>query len=400
MTGATGVHLLLWSDDQHDWLLPAPDGGADPGQRHRPRARGADVRAALRPADAGAAGRGRRHRATTASPATRTSPTSTAARCWPCPSSAAAALQAVLLLENRLIRGAFTTERSDAVKLIAGQLAVSLDNAQVYADFRRIADEQAALRRVATLVAQGEPPSTVLAAVAQEAGQLLSADLVLIGRYGDGPTVTAIVGWRSNGRAVPLGTDVRLGGQNVMSMVFSSGGPVRIEAYSQASGEVSRWSQAAGIGSAVGVPITVEGRLWGVIMIGLEHERPWPPDTESRLANFTDLAATAIGNVAAHEQLREVADEQAALRRVATLVARGAAPDVVFGAVAAGGRTCPPGRRPRRHRPLHQPSVRRVRRRLEPGGRAGLGRQDHRARRPQRLDRGLRDQTARACRPS
>ena len=50
--------------------------------------------------------------------------------------------------------------------------------------------------------------------------------------------------------------------------------------------------------------------------------------------NFTDLAATAIGNVSAHEQLRQVADEQAALRRVATLVARGVSPDVVFGAVA------------------------------------------------------------------
>ncbi len=40
----------------------------------------------------------------------------------------------MLLLENRLIRGAFTTERLDAVKLIAGQLAVSLDNAQLYAE--------------------------------------------------------------------------------------------------------------------------------------------------------------------------------------------------------------------------------------------------------------------------
>ena len=59
---------------------------------------------------------------------------STAARCWPCRSSAAAALRAVLLLENRLIRGAFTADRLDAVMLIAGQLAVSLDNAQLYAE--------------------------------------------------------------------------------------------------------------------------------------------------------------------------------------------------------------------------------------------------------------------------
>ena len=83
---------------------------------------------------------------------------STAARCWPCPILSRGTLRAVLLLENRLIRGAFTAERLDAVKLIAGQLAVSLDNAQLYADFRRIADEQAALRRVATLVAEGPRP--------------------------------------------------------------------------------------------------------------------------------------------------------------------------------------------------------------------------------------------------
>ena len=82
-------------------------------------------------------------------------------------------LRAVLLLENRLIRGAFTAGRLDAVQLIAGQLAVSLDNAQLYADFRRIADEQATLRRVATLVAQGAPPDQVFAAVAEEAGRWL-----------------------------------------------------------------------------------------------------------------------------------------------------------------------------------------------------------------------------------
>ena len=51
MTGATGVHLLLWSEDRHDWLLPAPGGRHRPGQRHRPRNRGPDVGAALRPAD-------------------------------------------------------------------------------------------------------------------------------------------------------------------------------------------------------------------------------------------------------------------------------------------------------------------------------------------------------------
>src|SRR5882724_8468907 len=82
-----------------------------------------------------------------------------------------------------LIRGALTADRLDAVKLIAGQLTVSLDNAQLYAEFRRIADEQAALRRVATLVARGVPPDLVFAAVAEEVGALFGVDAAAIVRF-------------------------------------------------------------------------------------------------------------------------------------------------------------------------------------------------------------------------
>ena len=65
-------------------------------------------------------------------------------------------LRALLLLENRLARAAFSAHRLDAVKLIAGQLAVSLDNAQLYASLeRQVADRTEALaaanRRLETL---------------------------------------------------------------------------------------------------------------------------------------------------------------------------------------------------------------------------------------------------------
>ena len=96
--------------------------------------------------------------ATTGSPATRTSPASTCCSLLAVPILSRGTLRAVLLLENRLLRAAFTAGRLDAVKLIAGQLAVSLDNAQLYAEFRQIAGEQAALRRVAMLVARAAPP--------------------------------------------------------------------------------------------------------------------------------------------------------------------------------------------------------------------------------------------------
>ena len=123
------------------------------------------------------------------------------------------ALQAVLLLENRLIRGAFTTERLDAVKLIAGQLAVSLDNARLYTEFRRIANEQAALRRVATLVARGAGPDLVFAAVADEVGALFDAAGTAIVRFEPDGDATVMGGF-GVGHIKPgtrTGPDPRLG---------------------------------------------------------------------------------------------------------------------------------------------------------------------------------------------
>jgi PAS domain S-box-containing protein len=199
---------------------------------------------------------------------------------------------------------------------------------------RRAAEEQAALRRVATLVAHGGTPSAVLETVAAEAGRLMSTDIAMIARYDPGASATGVVGWRSDGKPIQL-AGVRLGGRNVASLVSSSGRPARVDNYGGASGEVSRWAQGNDIRSSVGVPIMVEGRLWGVMTVSLEREEALPPDTEERLSGFTDLAATAIANAEAREELRHVAAEQTALRRVATLVARGVAPNVVFAAVAA-----------------------------------------------------------------
>ena len=182
MTGATGVHLLLWGEDRQDWLLPAPGGGTVPaggtGQE------GAAPMSVLRyvqrtrePLDVGDA---------TDDDRFSRDPYFADITCCSLlavPILSRGALRAVLLLENRLIRGAFTAARLNAVNLIAGQLAVSLDNAQLYAEYRRIADEQAALRRVATLVARAAPPREVFAAVAKEVGRLLAADFAILVRY-------------------------------------------------------------------------------------------------------------------------------------------------------------------------------------------------------------------------
>src|SRR5262249_29866537 len=94
-----------------------------------------------------------------------------------------------------------------------------------------------------------------------------------------------------------------------------------------------------GFRAAVGVPVSVEGQLWGAMYVGSMREGPLPAGTEARLAGLTELAGTAIANAQARVEVRGFAEEQAALRRVATLVAGAAAPAEVFSSVAeAAGR--------------------------------------------------------------
>ena len=116
--------------------------------------------------------------------------------------------------------------------------------------------------------------------------------------------------------------------------MFQTGRPARIDDYDAASGESADVARKRGIRSTVGVPISVEGRLWGVMAMTSKREPP-PADTEARLARFTELVAAAIASAQARVELRGFAEEQAALRRVATLVARAASPGEVFAAVTA-----------------------------------------------------------------
>ena len=216
-------------------------------------------------------------------------------------------------------------------------VGTAIANAQARVDLRRYADEQAALRRVATLVAGGAPPEEVYAAVAAEAGRLLGADLTAVGRY-DPEGVVTLGAWSSTGAAVafPVSARTSLGGQNLITLVFQTRRPVRMDDYDDATGAGADVGHEWGLRAAVGAPITVDGQLWGVMAVGPTRGERLPPDAEARLGGLTELIGTAIANAQARVELRRYADEQVALRRVATLVADGAPPEEVFAAVAEG----------------------------------------------------------------
>lgn len=174
---------------------------------------------------------------------------------------------------------------------------MAIANAENSAALARLAEEQAALRRVATLVARGSPPGEVFAAVTTEVGELVPADYAALGRYEPERGLTYVAAWSRKGQAFPpVGTRVFLGGHNLSTMVFESGCPARIDRYADASGPLAAAIREEGVRSAVATPITVEGQLWGMVGIGSGLDQPLPTDTEQRLASFTELVATAIAN--------------------------------------------------------------------------------------------------------
>jgi signal transduction histidine kinase len=211
-------------------------------------------------------------------------------------------------------------------------VATAIGNSQAREELTRLAEEQAALRRVATLVAAGAPPAEVFEAVSAEVAALMGADGSALTRFEADGTVTAVSGWTTEGGYTYVGKRYELDG-TVSGLIFETGRPGRVENYAEGPGDAIEAAREMGWQSSVGAPITVEGRLWGALAVVSKSEQPLPRDTEQRLAEFAELFATAIANSEAHEQLAQLADEQAALRRVATLVAEGATPYQVFDAV-------------------------------------------------------------------
>jgi GAF domain-containing protein len=196
---------------------------------------------------------------------------------------------------------------------------------------RRLADEQAALRRVAVLVAQGATPDQVFAAVAEEVAHLLDAPAISMVRFEPDETSTAIAVW---GDENPFGVGATFEPwPGVMLHVRQTGQPARLEDFAYSTGPTTARLQAARIHSGVGVPINVDGRVWGTIIALATRGDTLPPGVEERLSSFTELVATALANAQARDELDLFVREQAALRRVATIAASGASSAEVFRAV-------------------------------------------------------------------
>jgi signal transduction histidine kinase len=200
--------------------------------------------------------------------------------------------------------------------------ATAISNVQARAEVERLAEEQAALRRVATMVAHERSPEEVFARVAEEVGRIGGADTAVIHRFDPDGHSTIVASYGKLEESFSVGSRWQMEGNSVAAGVYRTARPVRFDHYETSAGSIAVSAHALGIRSGVGSPIVVTGRLWGVIAAGTSLPEPLPADAEPRMAEFTELAATAISNVQARSDLaasraRIIATADEERRRVA-----------------------------------------------------------------------------------
>jgi signal transduction histidine kinase len=183
-------------------------------------------------------------------------------------------------------------------------VGTAIANTQARAELGRLAETQAALRRVATLVARDASPAEVFSEVIEEAGRLLGADIASLVRLEPGNTAILVAYWsEGEGDQVPLGTLIPLDEESVTTTVLRTRRPARAGSSEGASGPIAALVRRLGVTSTVGAPIVVGGRLWGAMLVSSKQPGPLPSDTEARIADFAELVATAIVNAEARTEL-------------------------------------------------------------------------------------------------
>jgi sugar diacid utilization regulator len=172
----------------------------------------------------------------------------------------------------------------------------NLDDGKLHAEYRRLAAEQAALRRLATLVARGVGSLEVFGAVAEEMRRCVPADTAGLWRFDTDGEITLVAAAAEPEMLArwPVGTGTAVDGDTIATVVQRTGRPARIDSYDNVAGPIAARVRAVGVRAAVAVPIIVDGRVWGLAAVGSVRPGPMPADTEVRIGRFAELISTAL----------------------------------------------------------------------------------------------------------
>jgi sugar diacid utilization regulator len=201
-----------------------------------------------------------------------------------------AGFQSDLTIDEVAADGLVTAEE------FAAEFDENLHDGKLHAEYRRLVAEQAALRRLATLVTRGVGSLEVFGAVADEMRRCVPADTAGLWRFDTDREIT-IVAAAAEPEALtrwPVGTRTPVEGTTLAALVQRTGRPARIDSYDHVAGPIAARVRAAGVRAAVAVPIIVDGRMWGLAAVGSLQHGPMPADTEVRIGRFAELIATAL----------------------------------------------------------------------------------------------------------
>jgi signal transduction histidine kinase len=214
-----------------------------------------------------------------------------------------AGFQTDLTIDEDAVDGLVTAEE------LAAEFDENRDDGKLYAEYRRLAAEQAAWRRVGTLVARGVEPLEIFGAVAEEIRRCVPADTAGLWRFESDREITIVAAAHPAALAQwPVGTRTPVEGNTIAALVQRSGRPARIDSYANVAGSFAARVRAVGVRAAVGVPIIVDGRVWGLVAVGSKRG-PMPADTEARISHCAGLAATALVAGCRDEQKRQLLAE-------------------------------------------------------------------------------------------
>ena len=184
---------------------------------------------------------------------------------------------------------------------------MSPDRTAADAHLAEVEAEQAALRRIAALLARGVPAEEVFDAVVDEVRSLMGVEAAGLGRYEADNTATVLaVSAEADAWVLLPGDKLSTEGRNITALVLRTGRPARVDDLKGTGGEDVRRFREAGVRSAVGAPVQLRERVWGLLGVYSMHRR-LPPETEARLADFAALVASALANVQAWSELGSLA---------------------------------------------------------------------------------------------
>jgi hypothetical protein len=187
----------------------------------------------------------------------------------------------------------------------------SVDNATLYAEYRRLAAEQAALRRLASLVARGVKPSEVFEAVTDEMRRCVHATRAALLRYESNDEVTFVGAACDSDTPMksPVDTRFPIGTSSLAAVVRRTGQAARLDTHENVAGAPAARMRAEGVSAALAVPVIVDGDVWGLVVVISTRPVPMPADTEARISRFVELVAGSVVAGYRDEQKRQLLDE-------------------------------------------------------------------------------------------